>query len=63
MLAWDAGPKPFDGTWAPHWYNAVWASTGFSKPDSKPNILPDPLRKIADQARPYYEKMRRFRLA
>ena len=24
MLAWPAGPKPFDGVWAPHWYNAVW---------------------------------------
>jgi Sulfotransferase domain len=63
MLRWPPGPKAFDGNWAPHWYNAVWASTGFSKPQSKALELPDHLQKIADAARPYYEKMQRFRLA
>jgi hypothetical protein len=63
MLKWPAGPKPFDGNWAPHWYNAVWASTGFSKPDAKPEKLPDHLRGIAEAALPYYAKMQRFRLA
>ncbi|MEM1373488.1 MAG: HAD family hydrolase [Pseudomonadota bacterium] len=29
MLSWPAGPKPFDGPWAPHWYDAVHRSTGF----------------------------------
>ena len=62
MLAWTAGPKPFDGVWAPHWYNAVWASTGMSKPEAKPIELPDGLRRIADAARPYYETMRYSRL-
>ncbi len=62
MLKWDAGPKPFDGVWAPHWYNAVWASTGFGgKPKDDP-ALPPHLQRIADEARPYYEKMRRHRL-
>ncbi len=38
MLAWSAGPKPEDGAWAPHWYDAVWSSTGFG---SAPGELPD----------------------
>jgi len=63
MLAWPAGPKPFDGNWAPHWYEAVWKSTGFGPPISKEPELPPALGKIADEARPYYERMRAFRLA
>ncbi len=30
MLSWEAGPRPYDGAWAPHWYNAVHQSTGFA---------------------------------
>ncbi len=30
MLSWEAGPRPEDGCWAPHWYAAVHRSTGFS---------------------------------
>jgi len=62
MLHWPAGPKAFDGVWAPHWYNAVWASTGFAKPEPVALELPAHLTKIADAARPYYEKLREFRL-
>ncbi|WP_375203113.1 sulfotransferase-like domain-containing protein [Hyphococcus sp.] len=29
MLSWPAGPRDSDGAWAPHWYDAVNASTGF----------------------------------
>ncbi|OGT80759.1 MAG: branched-chain amino acid aminotransferase, partial [Gammaproteobacteria bacterium RIFCSPLOWO2_02_FULL_61_13] len=29
MLHWPAGPRPTDGIWAKHWYDAVWKSTGF----------------------------------
>lgn len=29
MLSWPAGPRDSDGPWAPHWYDAVGASTGF----------------------------------
>ena len=29
MLAWQPGPKPEDGAWAPHWYDAVRSSEGF----------------------------------
>jgi hypothetical protein len=40
----------------------VWASTGLSKPEAKPVELPAALAKIAEAARPYYEKMRPYRL-
>lgn len=62
MLSWPEGPKPFDGVWAPHWYNAVWSSTGFAGTDTRTARLPDTLARIADEARPYYEKLRRHRL-
>jgi hypothetical protein len=62
MLKWPAGPKPFDGIWAPHWYNAVWTSTGFARPDSEPARLPVELARIADKARPYYETLRAWRI-
>jgi hypothetical protein len=29
MLRWPAGPRASDGVWAPYWYDAVLASTGF----------------------------------
>ena len=62
MLSWPKGPKSFDGVWAPHWYNAVWQSAGFSKPEAPGEALPGNLARIADTARPLYEKMRGFRL-
>lgn len=58
MLHWTKGPKPFDGVWAPHWYNAAWTSEGFAKPKSLDVFLDGPLAKIADQAMPYYEKLK-----
>lgn len=36
MLSWPSGLRESDGVWAPHWYDAVAASTGFSPPDSTP---------------------------
>ncbi|MDE2383732.1 MAG: HAD family hydrolase [Alphaproteobacteria bacterium] len=58
MLAWPKGPKACDGVWAPHWYNAAWASTGFEAPASKAFTLPPELQRICDAARPYYEKLK-----
>ena len=34
------GPKTFDGVWAPHWYNAVWQSTGFATRRIRPRRCP-----------------------
>jgi len=62
MLSWPAGPRPFDGVWAAHWYNAVWTSTGFAAPEPKPIDLPDHLQRIADAARPLYARLAAHRL-
>lgn len=57
MLSWPAGPKPHDGAWAPHWYNAVHRSTGFEDPEGPlPDLGPDDQR-LADQALPAYERL------
>ncbi len=63
MLHWPAGPKPFDGVWAAHWYNAVHASTGFEDPEGCLPDLPADYRRLVDQAMPYYERLAALRLA
>jgi len=64
MLSWPAGPKPYDGVWAHHWYDRAWASTGFAPPAAEQSgELPAPLARIADAARPLYEKLERHALA
>ncbi|WP_368911304.1 hypothetical protein [Taklimakanibacter deserti] len=62
MLSWPKGPKSFDGVWAPHWYNAVWESTGFAKPQTRAVELNTALARIADEARPFYEHLRKHKL-
>lgn len=62
MLSWPAGPKPFDGVWAPHWYGSVWQSTGFGAPAKIDAPLPAELARIADAARPYYERLHQVRI-
>jgi hypothetical protein len=61
MLAWPAGPRPTDGPWAPHWYQAVEASTGFGPPDL-PVSLTGEAATLADRCRPYYESLAAHRL-
>jgi len=63
MLSWPKGPKSFDGVWAPHWYNAVWASTGFGKPENRPIELSPHLARIAEAAQPYYQRLRDHKLS
>ena len=58
MLHWSKGPKSCDGVWAPHWYNAAWESEGFGSPPKDPVPLPDHLQRIADEARPHYDKLK-----
>ena len=63
MLAWPAGPRRSDGVWAPAWYDAVERSTGFGPPPAEDATdLPDDLRRIADQARPFYERLAAHKL-
>ena len=63
MLAWPAGRRASDGVWAPVWYKAVEASTGFTPPDARP--LPEldaALARIADAARPSYERLAKYKI-
>jgi hypothetical protein len=63
MLAWPAGPRASDGIWAPHWYAAVWKSTGFEKPRDRAAIeLEDDAKRVSDACRDDYEFLRRHRL-
>ena len=61
MLAWPAGPRPSDGVWAPHWYDAVYRSTGFAPPGSPPRLDATGAR-LAAAARPHYEILAAHRL-
>jgi Sulfotransferase domain len=60
MLSWPAGPKPYDGAWAPHWYNAVHASTGFDAPEGPPPDLPETYLPLLEKAMPYYNYLAGF---
>src|SRR4051812_33311387 len=62
MLAWEPGPRPTDGPWAPHWYAAVEASSGFGPPDVEPVELPEDAQRLAEKCRPYYERLAAHRL-
>jgi hypothetical protein len=62
MLAWSPGPRDTDGVWAPHWYAAVEASTGFAPHDPAPAVVPPRLRALVEQALPYYEELAAHRL-
>jgi len=63
MLAWEPGRRDTDGPWAPHWYGAVEASCGFGPPEIEQVELPDEARRLADQCRPYYDRLAGYRLS
>lgn len=62
MLHWPEGPRDSDGVWAPHWYDAVWASTGFKPYAEKPITLPSVLEEIAEACMDDYEFFHRRRI-
>jgi len=62
MLDWEPGIRETDGIWAPHWYDAVAASTGFGVPDGEPAELDDEGRRVAEACRPYYEHLAAHRI-
>lgn len=55
MLSWEAGPRPEDGVWAPHWYSSVHRSTGFGSPRAKSDPFPEQLRPLLEECLPFYE--------
>lgn len=60
MLQWPAGPKPFDGVWAPHWYGAVHQSTGFEAAEGPLPNLTGAAAELVDAALPYYQRLERY---
>ncbi len=54
MLAWTPGPRPEDGCWAPHWYDAVHRSTGFAPYVERTGTLPPELEPVLAACRPHY---------
>jgi hypothetical protein len=57
MLSWPPGPRESDGVWAPHWYSAVWASTGFEPWREREVTLSDHDAAVADSCRPIYQAL------
>ena len=63
MLSWPPGRRETDGVWAPAWYESVERSTGFTAPAAqRVVVLPEPLQRLADLARPHYEVLAAHRL-
>ncbi|MEL6914339.1 MAG: HAD family hydrolase [Pseudomonadota bacterium] len=58
MLRWEAGPKPFDGAWAPHWYDAVHRSTGFEAAEGPLPPAPPEYAALVAAAMPFYERLK-----
>jgi hypothetical protein len=62
MLTWPAGPRDSDGVWAPYWYDAVLASTGFAPYRPREVDLSPHDAAVAEACRPAYEAMRERRV-
>jgi hypothetical protein len=64
MLHWPKGRRASDGVWAPVWYDKVEQSTGFEERSASAQIsLPRELALVCDAARPYYERLARWKIA
>ena len=62
MLTWEAGPKPYDGSWAPHWYGAVHRSTGFAGAEGDLPVLEGDAAALSKAAMPFYDALYSKRL-
>jgi hypothetical protein len=62
MLSWPPGPRASDGVWAPHWYSAVWSSTGFEPWRRRETALSDHDNAVAEACRPIYEVLHAARV-
>jgi hypothetical protein len=62
MLSWSPGRRDTDGAWAPHWYAAVEATTGFEPYRRRHVELTDEQARLVDECLPWYEKLYALRL-
>lgn len=60
MLQWPAGPKEYDGVWAPYWYANVHRSTGFEKQPTSERPLPVHLNSLFEESASYYNEMLQY---
>ncbi|MEX0692339.1 MAG: hypothetical protein WD934_01185 [Gemmatimonadales bacterium] len=63
MLSWPSGPRDTDGVWAPYWYDAVNASTGFQPYKPKDAPVPAELRSLLRECESLYQQLHSRRLA
>ena len=63
MLTWTAGPRPFDGVWAAHWYGAVHQSTRFAGAEGPLPDLSGDLAALAAAAMPDFARLSAVKLA
>ncbi len=57
MLSWPVGGNAADGAWAPHWYEAVRASTGFAAAEKGLPEIPARHQAILEESLRIYEKL------
>jgi hypothetical protein len=62
MLRWPAGPRASDGVWAPYWYGAVRASTGFEPYRPRAVELRGAALEAAELSRPDYQRLHAVRV-
>jgi hypothetical protein len=63
MLSWPAGRRDSDGIWAPYWYAAVEASTGFEPRQPRKIRLEGNAAEVAEACRPHYRRLHAARMA
>ena len=62
MLSWPLGGHTADGIWAPHWYGAVHASTGFAPAEGPLPEMTGAAAALVEQALPHYRKLEAIKL-
>lgn len=62
MLSWAPGPRAEDGVWAPHWYDAVFRSTGFGTVRDALPELPAEYDAILEPALAIYDQLARHQI-
>lgn len=63
MLTWAAGPRPYDGVWAAHWYGAVHQSTRFAGAEGPFPELSGDLGALVAAALPDFARLSAVKLA
>jgi hypothetical protein len=62
MLTWPSGRRESDGVWAPYWYAAVEASTGFEPWRAREVRLDGAAAEVAEACLPHYRHLHAVRI-